>query len=338
MMMASCASSAKLSSSGGASGWARRGACAPLAPHPRRALETTRARAAPHPAPGSANEPNPVMLNSHTLWLQQGARPVLFGDSYVLFPPAADAPPPSHTGPALTDLIPWRRPPGGVSLAVVPVGERGIIPFNGDPVVLQGSGYIEAEAVDAEVLPPDAAGPRPATAAAAAAAAAATTTTALVPRSPPAAAAAGVGIVPHSSQGGGDVGGLEGEEAVYESFSNRSPRRGHKIKFTCKRCGATSIRPINIHAWREGTVFARCGRCHVTHKLIDNLRLFHEMQGPVFDTNTAPLDPATPLPPGLQLRLEELPVDGGARVGGWDGFRGSPLLKHGDDEEKGSAA
>jgi hypothetical protein len=71
----------------------------------------------------------------------------------------------------------------------------------------------------------------------------------------------------------------------------------------------------------QGTVFARCGKCRVTHKLVDNLKLFHEMAGPVFD---APADPALPLPPGLELRLEELTGGpyGGAPgvVGGYDAF------------------
>ncbi|KIZ00176.1 hypothetical protein MNEG_7781, partial [Monoraphidium neglectum] len=63
--------------------------------------------------------------------------------------------------------------------------------------------------------------------------------------------------------------------------------------------------------------------CHVTHKLIDNLRLFHEMTGPVFDGAAPPLDPSVPLPPALQLRLEQLRGPGGGvgGVGGFDGFR-----------------
>lgn len=63
-------------------------------------------------------------------------------------------------------------------------------------------------------------------------------------------------------------------------------------------------------------MFARCGKCHVTHKLIDNLKLFHEMSGPVFETPAPPLDPSAPLPPGLPR-----PAPGGGGVGGYDGFR-----------------
>jgi hypothetical protein len=272
-------------------------------------------------------EPQPVMLNAQTVWMQAGGtRPVLFGEDYVLFPP----PPHASAAPASASssgLVPWRRP-GTAPLAVVPAGERGIIPFNGDPVVLRGGGFIEAEVVDAEVLPaepPALAGGPPA----------ATTTTALAPRP----AATSGGIVPCAAGQPFDGDAFEaagGEDAVYEAFSH-SPRRGHKIRFRCKRCGATSIKPINIHAWREGTVFARCGRCHVTHKLIDNLKLFHEMAGPVFDPPAPPLSPATPLPPALKLRLEELggggggAVGGAGSVGGWPGFNDWPRSEGGGD-------
>jgi ribosomal protein S27E len=30
-----------------------------------------------------------------------------------------------------------------------------------------------------------------------------------------------------------------------------------QIKFKCKRCGATTIKPVNPHAWTSGTVFAK---------------------------------------------------------------------------------
>lgn len=36
-----------------------------------------------------------------------------------------------------------------------------------------------------------------------------------------------------------------------------------QIKFKCKRCGATTIKPVNPHAWATGTVFAKCGCCQV---------------------------------------------------------------------------
>jgi hypothetical protein len=54
----------------------------------------------------------------------------------------------------------------------------------------------------------------------------------------------------------------------------------------------------------------------VTHKLIDNLQLFHEMAGAVYPPPPAP-DRQSALPPGLQLRLEELEAPS---VGGFDGF------------------
>lgn len=310
------------------------------------------------------------MVNDHTLWLAGpgSARPVVFGDGYTLFPPSTATTPTPTPAPTTssssssTGLVPWvrggRLAPfhasgsasgsalhdfAGAALAVVPaLGETGIVPFSGEPVVLRGSGFVEAIDTVAEVLP--AAGP-------------ATgdlpplppSTTAIV-RRPPAGLAAPAGAAGadsgeeqggqwpgdlHAAAGGGGGGGAaaagpggreEGGQEVYESFNSASPRRGHKVKFTCRRCGATSIRPINIHAFREGTVFARCGRCKVTHKLVDNLKLIHELSGPVFNTPSAPL-PADALPPELRLRLGEEGEGGGGvgvaggRVGGYEGWR-----------------
>lgn len=82
------------------------------------------------------------------------------------------------------------------------------------------------------------------------------------------------------------------DDSVYETFNTKHPRRTMKIKFKCKLCNATTIKPINPHAWTSGSVFARCGRCNITHKLIDNLKLFHELAGPVFNT---PLQPQSNL-------------------------------------------
>lgn len=73
-----------------------------------------------------------------------------------------------------------------------------------------------------------------------------------------------------------------GDQPVYETFNTSSPRRTRKIQFKCLLCGAVNIKPINPHAWAEGSVFAKCGKCDITHKLKDNLKLFHELSGPVF--------------------------------------------------------
>jgi hypothetical protein len=216
-----------------------------------------------------------VLLNPHTLWLQEagGERPTLYGDSYVLLGAGSGSGASAVSRPcaqrrgarrAGSTLVPWQRPGGlapprpasplgimmprsggaapsihDAALVVLPAaGPAGIVPFSGEPVALAGDGFIEAEAVDAEVLPaagPDA--PLP------------PSTTALVPRPPLMAA----GIVP--ARGAADDCEAAGE-GVYESFS-ASPRRAHKVKFTCRRCGATSIRPINIHAWREVGLLTR---------------------------------------------------------------------------------
>lgn len=151
-----------------------------------------------------------------------------------------------------------------------------------------------------------------------------------------------------------DVQVPEGER-IYETVNSSSPRRTSKIKFTCGRCGATSIKPVNPHAWTAGSVFAKCGKCNITHKvggargvggrwggwvspsnpvrvrhgcllfeaaslrcwllvphpphpqLIDNLKLFHELSGPVFPA-AAPANDALlseQLPPSMRLRLDE---------------------------------
>lgn len=53
------------------------------------------------------------------------------------------------------------------------------------------------------------------------------------------------------------AGGAAASGPVYEETHNGSPRRTAKIQFTCNLCGATNIKPVNPHAWRTGTVFAK---------------------------------------------------------------------------------
>lgn len=91
-----------------------------------------------------------------------------------------------------------------------------------------------------------------------------------------------VGIVPYGDGTSSDNEEDQIESNVYETNNTFSPRRTHKIKFTCRICGAINIKPINPYAWEHGSVFAKCGGCSITHKLIDNLKLFHELSGPVF--------------------------------------------------------
>lgn len=51
------------------------------------------------------------------------------------------------------------------------------------------------------------------------------------------------------------------------------PRRTRKLRFTCNLCDKTNEKEINPHAWRKGSVFARCDSCSVVHKLRDNLKV-----------------------------------------------------------------
>jgi len=96
---------------------------------------------------------------------------------------------------------------------------------------------------------------------------------------------------------------------VYETNNTCSPRRTQKIKFTCRVCNSINIKPINPHAWQKGSVFARCSGCNITHKLIDNLKLFHELNGPVFPRPAPDFD----IPESLRLDEsavhEERPID-----------------------------
>jgi len=62
----------------------------------------------------------------------------------------------------------------------------------------------------------------------------------------------------------------------------KSPRRRAVVKFTCNKCGERTARAINPDAYRTGTVFVQCGGCNVYHKLVDHLKLFHELKGPIF--------------------------------------------------------
>ncbi|KAL4424867.1 hypothetical protein ABPG77_002090 [Micractinium sp. CCAP 211/92] len=64
--------------------------------------------------------------------------------------------------------------------------------------------------------------------------------------------------------------------------SGRHPRRTQMLRFTCNLCGEVNDCEVNPHAWDKGSVFARCEGCTAVHKLKDNLRIFHELAGPVF--------------------------------------------------------
>lgn len=61
-----------------------------------------------------------------------------------------------------------------------------------------------------------------------------------------------------------------------------------QVRYTCKRCGTTTTKAVNPHAWATGTVFGRCDGCQVIHKLTDNLELFHELSGPLVNS---PINP-----------------------------------------------
>lgn len=100
------------------------------------------------------------------------------------------------------------------------------------------------------------------------------------------------GIILHPTSARGD----EVEEADVTPAAHH-PRRTQRVRFTCKLCGETTTKAVNPHAWSDGSVFARCDGCRIIHKLTDNLKLFHELSGPVF--NTVSSTPHLNIPPGL---------------------------------------
>lgn len=74
---------------------------------------------------------------------------------------------------------------------------------------------------------------------------------------------------------------MAGSEMPGPIFS-KSPRRRMRVAFTCNVCGHRTTRAINPHAYTDGTVFVQCGGCDVFHKLVDNLKLFHELRGRIY--------------------------------------------------------
>ncbi|KAH7426309.1 hypothetical protein KP509_11G094600 [Ceratopteris richardii] len=82
----------------------------------------------------------------------------------------------------------------------------------------------------------------------------------------------------------GSESNLSADEASGQTWPSlsRSPRRRMRVEFTCNVCGERTTRAINPHAYTDGTVFVQCGGCNIFHKLVDNLKLFHEMKGNVF--------------------------------------------------------
>eukprot|EP00270_Netrium_digitus_P016841 TRINITY_DN609_c0_g1_i1.p1 TRINITY_DN609_c0_g1~~TRINITY_DN609_c0_g1_i1.p1 ORF type:complete len:255 (-),score=35.20 TRINITY_DN609_c0_g1_i1:263-988(-) len=73
-----------------------------------------------------------------------------------------------------------------------------------------------------------------------------------------------------------------------QPVSAKSRRRCMRVEFTCNKCGERTMRMINPHAYTEGTVFVQCRGCDIFHKLVDNLGLFHELQGPIYTASNMP--------------------------------------------------
>ncbi|KAK3284735.1 hypothetical protein CYMTET_7629 [Cymbomonas tetramitiformis] len=69
-------------------------------------------------------------------------------------------------------------------------------------------------------------------------------------------------------------------EANVPSSKTHSPRRTQRVQFTCNSCGETTVRSINPIALSSGTIFVQCSCCLAQHKLVDNLNIFNDLQGP----------------------------------------------------------
>ena len=97
----------------------------------------------------------------------------------------------------------------------------------------------------------------------------------------------------------GTSGGLAapggGAFAPSSSPASSNPRRTRRLAWTCNLCGGRKVSPVNPLAWEKGSIFIRCSRCEVVHKVKDNLKIFHELAGqvyPVGNTNTLPPEAA----------------------------------------------
>ena len=105
----------------------------------------------------------------------------------------------------------------------------------------------------------------------------------------------GLGLVKAAAAGGGAAAGagalaedLEHVNPIVMKRSvtgkplTRSPRRTMVVEFTCDKCEGRSRRAINPRAYSRGSIFVQCEHCLVHHKLVDNLKLFHELKGEVY--------------------------------------------------------
>lgn len=66
------------------------------------------------------------------------------------------------------------------------------------------------------------------------------------------------------------------------SPASKNPRRTRRLAWTCNLCGGRKVSPVNPLAWEKGSIFIRCAKCDVVHKVKDNLKIFHELAGQVY--------------------------------------------------------
>lgn len=83
-----------------------------------------------------------------------------------------------------------------------------------------------------------------------------------------------------------------------------NPRRTRRLAWTCNLCGGREVSPVNPLAWEKGSVFIRCARCDVVHKVRDNLKIFHELAGQVYPVGGAGGRGGGALPPEAAAAAE----------------------------------
>mmetsp|Transcript_7118 Transcript_7118/g.9631 ORF Transcript_7118/g.9631 Transcript_7118/m.9631 type:complete len:219 (-) Transcript_7118:142-798(-) len=95
----------------------------------------------------------------------------------------------------------------------------------------------------------------------------------------------GMEIVLHATREEANI-PIEKPEEPY-IWKSTSARRTQRLRFTCNKCGETTERTVNPRALTQGTVFVQCKHCLVQHKLVDNLNLFNDLQGPSFEGSSS---------------------------------------------------
>lgn len=97
----------------------------------------------------------------------------------------------------------------------------------------------------------------------------------------------GMEMVLHATCNEGELPAWGKQPEGFESLLSSSKRRTKRLQFTCNKCSMRTTRAVNPHAMQSGTVFVQCKHCLVHHKIVDNLNIFDDVEGPQFDDAVA---------------------------------------------------